>query len=499
MKANVSIESLNGPAGDFLLVSVTSSDGMIGVCDTSVKNGVCRKTFYVAGESLVDIQYKENDNEMNRIIWQTSSIDKTKSVLGTKLSKCCENYFSGTAPLSKAIMPVLELLSNGLYVVHLGKVFPTDGAGNFFWDAFTIKHEISGSAPYNPVIGSEKCFSPPFLIPTHAFSGYIESAVRNASEKIASGKKIGGIAYHLTGMFSALIEGHINAAACATNGTDFTCIIIEPLNNVIYGEPGSIDENKVIALSCPFVKISFDNISRKMLENFFINRRVCIPKEYEQIKWKADKMHSNGVLARKVNPNIDRNVEGYPDAEMMASAYAINELTDNDLNVLLSGSAVSADGSVIISQNFYESITYAINYLQLKDKKRFIEFAGSIIKNPDLSGAYSYVVNRLKYVMDAKVNELFKYILETESEAFIPLKTIAERYIKQYGEYSESNVKRFLNNSGNTGANAGLGGLSGGRSAADALMELGNERRAAAEAASEDSLTSLEISKQINK
>ena len=77
MKANVSIESLNGPAGDFLLVSVTSSDGMIGVCDTSVKNGVCRKTFYVAGESLVDIQYKENDNEMNRIIWQTSSIDKT--------------------------------------------------------------------------------------------------------------------------------------------------------------------------------------------------------------------------------------------------------------------------------------------------------------------------------------------------------------------------------------------------------------------------------------
>ena len=182
---------------------------------------------------------------------------------------------------------------------------------------------------------------------------------------------------------------------------------------------------------------------------------------------------------------------------MMASAYAINELTDNDLNVLLSGSAVSADGNVIISQNFYESITYAINYLQLKDKKRFIEFAGSIIKNPDLSGAYSYVTNRLKYVMDAKVNELFKYILETENEAYNPLKATAERYIKQYSEYSESNVKRFLNNSGTSGA--GLGGLTGGRSAADALMELGNERRAAAEAASEDSLTSLEISKQINK
>lgn len=496
MKANVSIESLNGPAGDFLLVSVTQSDGMIGVCDTSAKNGICRKTFYVAGESLVDVQYKQNDNEMNRIIWQTSSIDKTKSVLGTKLAKCCDNYFSGSAPLSKAIMPVLEMLSNGLYVVHLGKVFPTDGAGNFFWDAFTVKHEIYGSAPYNPVIGSEKCFSPPFIVPTQSFSGYTESAVRAAGDKLAAGKRLGGIAYHLTGMFSALIEGHINAAACAANNYDFSCIIIEPLNNVIYGEPDSIDENKVIALSCPFVKISFENISRKMLENFFVNRSVSIPKEYEQIKWKADKMHSNGVLSRKINVMIDRNVEGYPDAEMMASAYAIDELSDNDLNVLLSGSAVDASGNAIISQNFYESITYAINYLQLKDKKRFIEFAGSILKNPDLSGAYGYVVNRLKYVMDAKVNELFKYILDTENDAYAPLKATAERYAKLYNEYNEGTVKRFLNTSGSSGNFAGLGGLSGGRSAADALIELGNERRVEVQ---EDALSSLELSKQIKK
>ena len=495
MKANVSIESLNGPAGDFLLVSVTQSEGMIGICDTSAKNGICRKTFYVAGESLVDIQYKEKDNETNRIIWQTSSIEKTKAVLGTKLSKCCDNYFSGSAPLSKAIMPVLEMLSNGLYVVHIGKVFPTDGAGNFFWDAFTVKHEIYGSAPHNPVIGSEKCFSPPFLVPTQAFSGYSESGVRAVGDKLASGKRLGGIAYHLTGMFSALIEGHLNAAACAANNFDFNCIIIEPLNNVIYGEPGSIDENKVVALSCPFVKISFDNISRKMLETFFVNRSVCIPKEYEQIKWKADKMHSNGVLSRKINAAIERNVEGYPDAEMMASAYAINELTDNDLNVLLSGSAVDAEGKAIISQNFYESITYAINYLQLKDRKRFIEFAGSILKNPDLSGAYSYVVNRLKYVMDAKVNELFKYILDTENDAYTPLKATAERYASLYSEYNEGTVKRFLN-TGGSGNMAGLGGLSGGRSAAEALIELGNDRRAEIE---EDALTSLEISKQMKK
>lgn len=502
LKTNVSIESLKGPAGEFLLASVTSSDGVIGVCDTSVKSGITRKTLYAGSESLVNVQYREKNNESNRVIWQTSSIDKAKTILGSRLQKSCENYFSGAAPLSKAVMPVLELLANGLYVVHVGKVYPTDGAGNFFWDAFTVKHEIYGSAPYNPVIGSEKCFSPPFIVPTQSFAGYTEASVGAAAEKLVSGKKLGGIAFHISGMFSALLEGHINAAACIANNYDFVCIIIEPLNNVVYGEPGSIDESKVVALSCPFVKISFNDISRKMLENFLINRRVCIPRDYDEIKWKADKMLSNGVLARKVSPAIDRNVEGYPDAEMMASAFAIDELTDNDLNILLNGETADEEGNVVISQNYYESITYAINYLQLKDKRRFIEFAGAIIKNPDLSAAYGYVVNRLKYIMDAKVNEIFKYISESEDKNYNSLKPIAEKYALQYEDYNEGNVKRFLNTSPSAGSSmAGLGGLSGSKSAADALLDFAAERRGggAAPAVSSGSLSSLELAKQITK
>ena len=514
MKTNVDIESLKGPAGEFLLASVTSSDSIIGICDTSVKSGICRKTLYAGNESLVNIQYRDKNMESNRVIWQTSSIDKAKGILGTRLQKSCENYFSGAAPLTKAVLPVLELLANGLYVVHVGKVYPTDGAGNFFWDAYVVKHEIMGSAPYNPVIGNSKCFSPPFLVPTQSFAGYTEAAVGAAAEKLVSGKKLGGIAFHLTGLFSALLEGHVNAAACTANNYDFNCIIIEPLTKVMYGEPGGVRDNRIVALSCPFVNISFEDISRKMLENFLINRAVSIPREYDEIKWKADKMLSNGVLSRKISTAIDRNVEGYPDAEMMTSAFAISELTDNDLNVLLSGSTTDEDGNVIISQNYYESITYAVNYLQLTDKRRFIEFSGEILKNPDLSAAYGYVANRLKYIMDAKVNEIFKYISESEDTAYNTLKPVAEKYAQQYGDYTEGNVKRFLNTSANSysapqsggspsGASlAGLGGLSGNRSAADALLDFAAERRSAgggAPAPAEGSLSSLELAKQISK
>ncbi len=498
MKTSVTIESMRGPAGEFLLASVTNSDSIIGICDTSVKNGIRRKTLYAGSEALIDIQYRDNNYESNRVIWQTSSIEKSKSMIGTRLPKSCDNYFSGSAPLSKAIMPVLELLSNGLYVIHVAKVIPTDGAGNFFWEAFTVKHEIAGSAPYNPVIGHEKCFSPPFIIPTQSFAGYTESAVGAAAEKLVNGKKLGGIALHVCGMFSALLEGHINASACVANNYDFNCIIIEPLNQVIYGEPNSIDENKIVALACPFVKISFDNISRKMLENFLINRSVCVPRDYEEIKWKADKMLSNGVLSRKVSIAIDRNVEGLPDAEMMASAFAIDELTDNDIDVLLSGRTVDDEGNVIISQNFYESITYAVNYLQLKDKRRFIDFSDAIIRNPDLSAAYGYITNRLKYIMDAKVNEIFKYIKDSEDPNYNSLKAIAERYEKAYSDYTEGNVKRFLNSSvqsssSSSGQSTGSGSA---RSAADALMEFA-ERRGPSVNREDGTLSSLELSKQI--
>ena len=69
MKSSVTIESLRGPAGEFLLASITNSDGIIGICDTSVKSGVRRKSLYAAGECLVDIQYRENSDNTNRVIW----------------------------------------------------------------------------------------------------------------------------------------------------------------------------------------------------------------------------------------------------------------------------------------------------------------------------------------------------------------------------------------------------------------------------------------------
>ncbi len=444
MRANITIESLRNNIGEFLLVNVTNSEGFMGICDTTYRRGLSRKTFYIGNESLINIMCAAGDEESNRQIWQTSTIEKCKSYVGTRFSTACESYFKDSAPLSKAVLPVLELLTNGLYVVHVANVYPTDGAGNFFWNAYTVKHEIYGSAPYNPVIGRNKNFSPPFIVPTQSFSAYSDKILEATIERLRSGKNIGGLAYHLSGMFSALLCGHMNASACLAEGTDFPCIIIEPLNSVIYGD--GIDSERITALACPFAKLSFDSISRKNSESFFLNRRVSYPPTYDEIRGKAEKMLNSGSFYRNLSQIITDNVEALPDAEMMTSAIAITELTDEQIQVLLNGET-ELDGRVIISPNYYESVVYACNYLQLKDRKRFIGFADAILNTPALSAAYGYVAGRLRYVMDAKVNEIFGRIAASEDPAYAKIKPVAEKYAENYEKYSDGNVKKFLSSS----------------------------------------------------
>ena len=93
--------------------------------------------------------------------------------------------------------------------------------------------------------------------------------------------------------------------------------------------------------------------------------------------------------------------------------------------------------------------------------------------------------------MDAKVNELFKYISESDNANYAAIKPIAERYAKSYSEYSEGNVKRFLNSAPSSAPARS--------SAVDALMELGGRKGYSGDASlsREDTYSSLELSKSI--
>ena len=444
MKASVNIESLRGSQGEFLLVNVSGGDGVIGVCDTTNRRGTQRSSFYVGSECIINILNNGQDAESNRQIWQTSTLEKCKNVIGTLLPACCDAYFKDGLALSKAMMPIFEILTPGLYVVHVNNVFPTDGAGNFFWNAYTVKHELNGSAEHIPIIDDHRDYSPMFLVPTKNFADFTEKNFETAVTRLKKGKHLGGIAYHLSGMFSALLYGHTNATACLSERVDFSCIIIEPLNKVLVDvDSDSPTKGKIVALSCPYVNIGFDVLSRKMTESFLLNRKGLVNQDYEIIKAKAEKMISGVSYSKKLTPEINARVEALPDADMMISAHAVRELNDEDLALLLSGET-KVDDQYIISQNYYESIVYACNFLQYTDRNRFIEFAKAILENPDLSATYVYVAGRLKYVMDARINEIFKNISESEDPIYSQIKAVADSYLEEFMDYTENSVSKFL-------------------------------------------------------
>lgn len=443
MKPTITIESLRNPFGEYLLVNVVNGRGVIGMCDTTRAFNTNRKTLYAGSESLINVFCSSVDDSANRQIWQCSSIDKCKNVLGNKLKNAVEEYFYEGSSLAKAVQPVLELLTDGLYVIHSGKAYPTDGAGNFFWNAYLIKHELNGSAPFNPVIGYDKVYEPAFLVPTENFSAFNEKKTSAALARMKKGRRIGGIAYHLTGLFSALLSGHDNAAACLMRGEDFPCIFIEPMRDVLYGYDQISNSERIMALSSPYVKLPLDGVSRTMLENFLLNRRVSVPEFYSEIRAKADKNISLKGAVRSISPLITQNIEKLPDAEMLSSAFAISDLPDEHLQLLLAGET-KINGQPIISANYYESVVYACNFLQYKDKRRFIEFTTTILETPSLSATYRYVAERLRFEMDAKVNEIFKNIAESNEPAYIPIKELAQKYLVRYHEHMENSVNKFI-------------------------------------------------------
>lgn len=445
MKPTVTMETRRGALGEFLLISIVNGKSAVGLCDTSAAPGTTRETLYVEGESLINMLSPSDDRTANRQIWQCSSIDKCQGNARKILEDAAEEFFYENAPLSKAVYPVLELLTDGIYVVHVDKAYPTDGTGNFFWNAYLVRHELNGSAPLNPVFGEEKCYSPPFLVPTRSCSTYTEQSMNTALSRLKRGRRIGGIAYHLTGMFSALLGGHMNAAACLRRGADFPCIVIEPLSEVLYteDETGAV---RVTGLGCPYIKLPIAEISRGMIECFLLNRRCAVPDFYGMVRAHAEKI-LQPKNAIKDMPLLTRRAEALPDAEMLASAFAVRELTDEQLDLLLSGETMQNE-QVIISQNYYESVVYACNFLQYTSPERFIRFTISILTTPSLSATFRYVAERLRYTMDPRINETFTEILNSEDPAYLPLKEAAQKYADRYAAYMEENVKSYMDDDG---------------------------------------------------
>lgn len=437
---------------EFTLVGVTRSPGSFGICDTTKQRekGI-KETLFVGHEALLNIiQRSINDAYSNKIIAQNSSIERCGD-FSRRVAAACEDYFSNGKNVIAALQPLLDYIKNGLYVIYEQEMIPTDGMGNFFWTAYLVGHELTGSSTFNPICKKHRSLPPAFLVPTEAIAAFSEKQMKIANERVKFGDCAYGICLHLSGMFCALLSSHYDVTAALMQEKKIKCLVIEPIRSFTSAEElKKFDESEKeegeeeetaeeqIYENCLYTccaNIPMSKVPASLLETFFITRKNEIGKYSESVSVNSE--HPIRLKSRRSFPeDVIEKCDKFPDCEMLQSAALVSYLSDEEIDTLLNGETMLND-KYIINQNYYSSITIAFNYLQYKDFNRFISFASAIMQSESLTAIHQYAATRLQSIMDKRIADIFEGVLKNESEVFVPIKPYADRYLKRYAQYKE--------------------------------------------------------------
>lgn len=477
MATEVKTEAIELNGQSALLVSVKNGSNAIGTClagNTGKEGnaGSITRLFFLGNEPVLSIvcpnHGKETSDKLVSVSPGFQGYDRDlNSALTNGFNKLNEGESTGAA-----LKDIFTLLEDGVYVVYCSDYYPTDGNGSFFWGAYNISHEIRGTAEHNRTIG-EKPYKPCFLLPTQSMA-YYATRIKASTDDNVKYRKIQGIAYHISGLYSALLKGHHGAASCVEKGLPFTCAVIEKITRPyietqhmtqptepVHSEPdleapeaaeqidaaGSEETaqtvfepvaNSVVHVNgadgfrSPSMKIPMSAFPKDMLRQLIEGRTEYKPKQFNTLVSKLQTVRAKTVNNNALPYAVLENAEQMPDCEMVESLYAIDDLTDEQLNCLLRGD-VECNGKVIISPNFYSSIVTACGFLQFKSTRRFVDFSIAIMENPELAAVHEYVARRVSSLSDnQKVYNFFKNVSGSGDAKYEKILPIAELFVRRF-------------------------------------------------------------------
>jgi hypothetical protein len=434
---------MNIDGREFVLAEVSRGMGQIGVYRHISTPHSATDIFFFEQEPILKMYSKRVADELrNKEIVQLSGSDKCADYIQTRIVSCIDNYYQYSQGLVRSAIPLLEMLVPGLYVVHEAQMQPSDGAGLYFWNSYGVQREVGGTASKNANIG-DKNYTPCYLLPTKQAAGFQAKKMYQLSDKLKSGERLGGIAYHITGMFSALLEGHHAATASLINDMDFRCLVIEPLTGIIFDNPGkNVQSRQVIALSSPFINIPVEQLPENTLERFLMTRRHTKPSASKEIKNKLVK--TIRTVSKKAFPaSVYEKAELLPEYSIVESASSVNALSDEQIAALLAGKVKvevgedEPDPGYIVVANYYASVVAAVDFLQLDNQNRLIMFAISALVNKDISSVHKYIAEKLLTIMHPIVYEFFKGLAADSDPKEDIVAEIAHKYVISWQQYEE--------------------------------------------------------------
>ncbi|MDE7360846.1 MAG: hypothetical protein K2N38_02815 [Oscillospiraceae bacterium] len=473
MSAEVKSETIDLNGKSVLLVSVKNGEAAIGTCSaghTTNGGGTSTQTrlFYIGNDPIINlICPNHGNNQLDKLVSFCPGFQGYEPKIHDALGNSFKKLNDGDS-LAAGLSDIFGLLEDGVYAVYMADYYPTDGSGVFFWGGYNISHEVRGTAERNRVIGPVRTFKPCYLIPTEPLDYFAAKVKVNTDEQVKR-RRVQGIVYHLSGFHSVLLKGHHGAVSCIDRDIPFSCAVIEkiatPYTDIIMPEPVSeympeepapaaedgetatpapapvvtpkpvFVPDGITGFRSPSVKIPLAAFPKDMLRLIIEGRPEYKPRQFDVLIAKLGTTRRKAVSNNVLPYSVLEKSEQMPDCEMIESAYAIDKLSDDELNCLLRGD-VEHNGEVIVSPNFYSSIVTACNFLQFSDTKRFVDFSIAIMDNPDLVATHEYVARRAAgQSSNKKLYNFFKSAVDGKEAKYEKIIPIAQTFVNRYNEY----------------------------------------------------------------
>ena len=465
MAAEIKTETIDFEGKHTLLVSVRNGETVVGTCSVGY-NGLggataINKVFFIGNDPIISLACPAYGNKQN---------DKLAAIcpgflgydqkISSVIDKCFEKLNNGES-LTNGLRDIFNLLQDGVYAVYTADYYPTDGNNSFFWGAYNVLHEVHGTAEHGRVVG-QRTFKPCFLMPTRPLD-YFAPKTKVATDDLIKRRKVQGIVYHLSGFHSVLLKGHHGAVSCVDNDIAYSCAVIEkicepytnkfvPLQPSAAPIPDADPENPEAAgnsesaaiPSAPVMipegvtgfrgaslKLPLEVIPKDMLRMLIEGRAEYKPRQFNILIAKLNTVRKKALSNNVLPYTVLEKTDALPDSSMVESAYAVESLSDEQLDHLLAGD-VECNGEVIISPNFYSSIVTACNYLQFTDIQRLVDFSIAILDNPELSATHEYVAHRaLSQISNKKLGSFFAGVISSRDAKYEKIMPIAETFISR--------------------------------------------------------------------
>lgn len=476
MSAEVKSETIDLNGRSVLLVSVKNGEAAIGTClaghtDYSGNAGTQTRLFFIGTDPVINFICPNHSNKRSdKLVSFCPGFQGYEPKIHDALGNCFKRLNEGDS-LTAGLRDIFTLLEDGVYTAYISDYYPTDGNGIFFWGGYNISHEVRGTAEQNRIIMSGQTFKPCFLVPTEPLD-YFETRMKVATDEQVKRRQIQGIVYHLSGFHSALLKGHHGAVSCVDRDIPYTCAVIEkiaePYTDIIYpeapqpapapaedGGDSEAGENAeassasaapakpvfvpegITGFRSPSVKIPLGSFPKDMLKLIIEGRAEYKPRQFSMLIAKLGAVKRKSVSNNVLPITILEKSEQMPDCEMIESAYAVKDLSDEQLNCLLRGD-VEYNGEVIVSPNFYSSIVTACNFLQFSNIQRFIDFSIAIMENPDLAATHEYVAHRASgQSSNRKLYNFFKKAVEGGEAKYEKIIPVAKTFVSRYKDQAK--------------------------------------------------------------